>query len=73
MCKAWVDWDEAGVWFVTQNAEALSLKDFLQWREIDNEQLPHDGGEYSEAERPVTAQAHLMDHTGLRERERCKI
>lgn len=55
-------WDQN----LTQDAEALRLEDALQRREVDDEQLPHDGGQDSVAERPVAAQAHLMDHAGLR-------
>lgn len=55
-------WDQN----LTQDAEALRLEDALQRREVDDEQLPHDGGQDGVAERPVAAQAHLMDHAGLR-------
>lgn len=50
----------------TSEAEALRLEDPLQRREVDDEQLAHDGGQDSEAEAPVATQTHLMDHTGLR-------
>lgn len=52
----------------TEEAEALRLEDVLQRREVDDEQLTHDGGQDGVAERPVAAQTHLMDHTGLRSR-----
>lgn len=51
---------------LTQDAEALCLEDALQRREVDDEQLTHDGGQDSEAEGPVAAQTHLVDHSGLR-------
>lgn len=50
----------------TSEAETLRLEDTLQRREIDDEELAHDGRQDSIAEGPVTAQTHLMDHTSLR-------
>lgn len=50
----------------TGEAETLRLEDTLQRREIDDEELAHDGRQDSVAEGPVTAQTHLMDHTRLR-------
>lgn len=50
----------------TSEAETLRLEDTLQRREIDDEELAHDGRQDSVAEGPVTAQTHLMDHTSLR-------
>lgn len=52
--------------FLTEDAEALRLEDALQRREVDDEQLAHDGRQDGVTKRPVTAQTHLMDHTGLR-------
>lgn len=50
----------------TGETETLRLEDTLQRREIDDEELAHDGRQDSIAEGPVTAQTHLMDHTSLR-------
>lgn len=52
----------------TEEAEALRLEDVLQRREVDDEELTHDGGQDGVTERPVAAQTHLMNHTGLRSR-----
>lgn len=56
----------AGLEKRTGEAETLRLEDTLQRREIDDEELAHDGRQDSIAEGPVTAQTHLMDHTRLR-------
>lgn len=50
----------------TSEAEALGLEDALQRREVDDEELAHDGGQDGVAEGPVAAQPHLMDHPRLR-------
>lgn len=54
---------------LTEDAETLRLEDALQRREVDDEQLPHDGGQDGETERAVAAQPHLVDHPGLRSRD----
>lgn len=51
---------------LTEDAEALGLEDVLQRREVDDEQLTHDGGQDGVTEGLVAAQTHLVDHTGLR-------
>lgn len=52
---------------LTKDAEALRLEDSLQRREVDDEELTHDGGQDGVTERPVAAQTHLVDHTSLRD------
>lgn len=54
---------------LTKDAEALCLEDALQRREVDDEELSHDGGQDGVAESLVTAQTHLVDHTSLRSSE----
>lgn len=50
---------------LTQDTEAFRLEDLLQGREVDDQQLAHDGAQHSVAEHTVAAQAHFMHHTRL--------
>lgn len=57
----------------TQDAQALGLEDLLQRREVDDQQLAHDGPEDGVAEHSVAAESDLQHRLGLLAKHRAVI
>lgn len=54
-----------------QDAQALGLEDLLQRREVDDQQLAHDGPEDGVAEHSVAAESDLQHRLGLGSGAQC--
>lgn len=50
---------------LTQDTQALCLENFLKWRKVNDQQLPHYRSKDSVAEHFVTAKSNLKHRFGL--------